>query len=118
MTPHSGNPLDGFMAIAVAATSLCLSLVALTVAVQNGWEWSQHYKKLEARTTALEVEVAKWRALGKTPAVMSEALDRYWLLQERLEIAESGIPYKSEPNEVTQCFAVEVPLQDMFLAGL
>jgi len=95
-----------------------LAGVALTLTLVNGRDWAQRHAKLERELTQVKVELRQWRELGTTPSVLSRALNNYSTIHDTLLLAESGRAYKSNINEVTQCFTVEVPWKQRPYAGL
>ena len=81
--------------------------IALFVALDpDGSVWKDKFQKLEA-----------YEAIAPTPAVLQQALDRYWVIGETLAVAELGLPYKSG-NTVIQCFPINTPKRNDTYAGL
>lgn len=98
----------------------CIALTALILTFVNGRDWRERYDALAARTAALEVRVAAYDAIGTSPAVLQEALDRYWRIAEAKAVCDFGGTYRTGSGAVVQCFVVRVPEREdrTWLAGL
>lgn len=111
---NEGN-LYAFGGIVMA---MCLAGVALVLAFTAGRDWRERYDALAARTAALEARVGAYDAIGKSPAVLQESLNRYWKISEAKTICDFGGTYKTGSNKIVQCFVIEIPEEPKWLAGL
>lgn len=114
------NREDAAYAFGGICIALCFAVLGFVLVFVNGKDWRERYDALAARTAALEKRVKQYDRIGTSPAVLGEALDRYWVLQEQQEICEAGGAYKPAPDSIVDCYVTRTPAakRRLWRAGL